>query len=1782
MYITKVDFSRQVKQYADTLAELSGSTSVLQNFFIKTIEIDTEASTLGDVLGFNGTKYLPTKIQSFNDQILNGLIVTYNSGLTYNVSAGAYQINNVTYGYTGGTVNITSGDSAFTRFDVFYITSAQTPFVKTGTPSANPLVPSLSGGELQLGIVLVPVNFTGGTGSTIITTTAQTPFVYNATSIGGIEREPAYNSVASGNYSFAPSRNARSVGTDSVSLGYGTYASGNTEIAVGSYNEIRNDSVLNVGYGTGSGDRKTALYVTLSGETYVRKLFITNVEVVTTGSTTGNILRFNGTKYVPSTETITGSTSTGGISIFSSITNNNLVFKSFSAGTNISITDSNGIITINGGASSSGITTATTVGNGISLISSVTANNLKLYSLSGAGTTTVTLQPNGVILISSSTSGATSTGLNVGGANEVFKQVSGNQLQFRTLSGGNGVDIQQVGDIVVFTNNSVTGVTNLGGINVLSGTVVNKNIISKNIEGSGNTSVFQSGNTVYIFSPTGLTATTTSVSGTNLSVGSKVFKQKTGELLEFRTLSGGGDVRVIESGDLILISSSTITGVTNFGGISVLSGTVVNKNIISKSISGVGLTTVFENNGTIFISSATANTITGLNLGGGIEMFAQKNPSSGNLEFRTLFGGGDIRITQSGNIINITSSTVTGVTTLGGISVLSGTVVNKNIISKSISGINRSTVSESNGLIIVDSAIEVNNGAAGRLSIYRTSAPQVYSSYTANTIDSIEVLLGTHVITTGRTYTIPDVRSNADFVLTQGNQIIFGKKEFYSGLTIGPSGSTSIGNFDNIYNIFYNNRSEILYTYGNDQSANGVAILTAKNTIKKTYQLFPDEALQSTGGTTLGMYEEFDITRENGNLNDGITPISGTYIAKATNFKSRILPDRFIGSANFLSNASFEPNDTDVINHYFEFNTLSSNVGYEPHFINKYIGAAFGGFSTSQFNRPSANTYYDIYIGRMLKNNNSVTTLRIKDSAAIFVESRIKNGSDSYNPLNRQIFSGSTVAYANTPWSFFAESDRMYIGNTLVLSTGLTLSSSTRGAWLDFGRSLTNRPHIYFSAGTNVSSPVDGDLWYNGTNLYFRNGSTSLDLLAAALSTTGITGGQNTGNGIGVYVSASTNSLVFKSITGGSNVSVYQVGNTIFISAATGSVSNGITGITSAGTSVSILSGISNQNLIHKTLSAGTNVSITESNGNIIISSTGSGGSFTGVTGFTSIGGGISIPSAITSNNLSFKSLSAGTNVSITDSNGLITINSTGSSGSTSGFTNIISSGTGNVLVLSSNTNNIVQKSFSGGPNVSVYESNNTIFISATTSSGGTSSFTGVTGFTSIGGGISIPSAITSNNISFKSLSAGTNVSITDSNGLITINSTGTGSTTGITTATTVGNGISLISSVTANNLKLYSLSGFNGTNVFNIGNLIGISSDTTYYEQINYSDALNVYTSKTPTYKIGKYYQIVNRNDTGNNTYGDIILHAVSSYQLSTEGYLLGYVADYEGIGDYTDTGYNSPAIESVSFQSYNNGEIIIFNNRHYGVDSSFTLSTSGDITTNCTELVKSYSVLNGYLYKIFKIRYLIDTDTIKYMVDDKNNEVYENANINTFNFGLTNVYSNVIYNTNSLNIINCSNTSEFYGNKIEKISQINYTEIGSPIRIIDTTIIDDSFSLVNEDIDIRDGILVNKTSNISTEINLTTSSITLTFDNVFYCSEVILNTSSTNRTVTAITNSYTYQPIVTFSVLTNNTVTFKNSSIIKTEGGLDATIDGGKNDSITFKRVGSVYYQININNYL
>lgn len=123
-------------------------------------------------------------------------------------------------------------------------------------------------------------------------------------------------------------------------------------------------------------------------------------------------------------------------------------------------------------------------------------------------------------------------------------------------------------------------------------------------------------------------------------------------------------------------------------------------------------------------------------------------------------------------------------------------------------------------------------------------------------------------------------------------------------------------------------------------------------------------------------------------------------------------------------------------------------------------------------------------------------------------------------------------------------------------------------------------------------------------------------------------------------LNSSTDGYDFIQLSAGTNVTINtSTGGDIFtINASSGPSGGGVTGVTSAGTGNRLLiSSITNNNIVQKSLSGGTNVTITESNGTLTFSSAGGSGT---VTGATSAGGGIAIYQSATTDTLTFRSIS--------------------------------------------------------------------------------------------------------------------------------------------------------------------------------------------------------------------------------------------------------------------------------------------------------------------------------------------------------------------------------------------------------------------------------------------------------------------------------------------------------------------------------------------------------------
>jgi hypothetical protein len=75
--------------------------------------------------------------------------------------------------------------------------------------------------------------------------------------------------------------------------------------------------------------------------------------------------------------------------------------------------------------------------------------------------------------------------------------------------------------------------------------------------------------------------------------------------------------------------------------------------------------------------------------------------------------------------------------------------------------------------------------------------------------------------------------------------------------------------------------------------------------------------------------------------------------------------------------------------------------------------------------------------------------------------------------------------------------------DSLIVDVNSSFGTTTATAFGTFGAATTSKASLRLvsSAATNPASPNSGDLWWNGTNLYFNDGSTNRDLLAAATKT---------------------------------------------------------------------------------------------------------------------------------------------------------------------------------------------------------------------------------------------------------------------------------------------------------------------------------------------------------------------------------------------------------------------------------------------------------------------------------------------------------------------------------------------------------------------------------------------------------------------------------------------------------------------------------------------------------
>ena len=233
-------------------------------------------------------------------------------------------------------------------------------------------------------------------------------------------------------------------------------------------------------------------------------------------------------------------------------------------------------------------------------------------------------------------SGEVNTASNVGSGNALFKQKTGVDLEFRTISAGTNITIV-TGDTWTISSTDTNDITRVGGVgNIFTGGTDNfptiNLVASPSINGlnASGASVFTGGITANTLSATTFSAGTIYSGSTNLysifapigggggevntasnvGSGNAIFKQKTGVNLEFRTISAGTNVTIV-TGDTWTINASVAGGsVSSVGSVgNILTGGTSSNPTISITGSPSFNEVLFS--GTAIGNQFSANTISG-------------------------------------------------------------------------------------------------------------------------------------------------------------------------------------------------------------------------------------------------------------------------------------------------------------------------------------------------------------------------------------------------------------------------------------------------------------------------------------------------------------------------------------------------------------------------------------------------------------------------------------------------------------------------------------------------------------------------------------------------------------------------------------------------------------------------------------------------------------------------------------------------------------------------------------------------------------------------------------------------------------------------------------------------------------------------------------------------------------------------------------------------------------------------------------------------------------------
>lgn len=188
---------------------------------------------------------------------------------------------------------------------------------------------------------------------------------------------------------------------------------------------------------------------------------------------------------------------------------------------------------------------------------------------------------------------------------------------------------------------------------------------------------------------------------------------------------------------------------------------------------------------------------------------------------------------------------------------------------------------------------------------------------------------------------------------------------------------------------------------------------------------------------------------------------------------------------------------------------------------------------------------------------------------------------------------------------------------------------------------------------------------------------------------------QTLGDGSSLISGKSDGSLVFKSLVAGPNIGIADRGGDLLISAGYPES----TTASNIGLGLGLVSGINDYDIKFYSISGGSNIDIHQNSGTFVFDFTGQSEATTA----SNIGSGVNILSGMSDYDLKFRSISGGSNINVTNSGETIFVNFTGQAGGGGGGGGVSSSAQFSFFSNAVNNNGIIEKTYYNTPTSDTY-----------------------------------------------------------------------------------------------------------------------------------------------------------------------------------------------------------------------------------------------------------------------------------------------------------------------------------------------------------------------------------------------------------------------------------------------------------------------------------------------